>query len=159
MGPLLGQVWARLLQTITAFSHCFNCCRKPKRAFTCNHFSRSGAAVCAQHIRRPRRGAACWISNQIIPDLLQKGLFERIRILGRSRNLPLIPPGGPHMPPFRPQNLRDRGFGRLFSVFFAFQNAFKILHRKKHEKNAKIMDFGLPKPSQNPPKIQPKSRS
>ena len=31
--------------------------------------------------------------------------------------------------------------------------------RKNIEKNAKIKDFGFPKPSQNPPKIHPKSMS
>ena len=52
---------------------------------------------------------------------------------------------------------------RLFFAFFfdflPFQVAFKILHRKNVEKSAKIEDFGLPKPSQNPPKILPKSMS
>ena len=46
----------------------------------------------------------------------------------------------------------------LFSLFLPFQVAFKILHRKNCEKSAKIEDFGLPKPSQNPPKTLPKSR-
>ena len=35
----------------------------------------------------------------------------------------------------------------------------KCLPPSHTQKNAKIMDFGLPKPPQNPPKIHPKSRS
>ena len=42
----------------------------------------------------------------------------------------------------------------LLLAFFLIQAAFQILHRKNDEKSAKIKDFGLPKPFQNPPKIR-----
>ena len=50
-------------------------------------------------------------------------------------------------------------FFDVFSRFFAFQKALRKMLRKIIEKNAKIDYFCLPKPSQNRPKILPKSRS
>ena len=49
------------------------------------------------------------------------------------------------------------GLGRFFGEFLPLGNVLQKLHRKNIEKNAKIEDFGLPKtlpkPSQNPSKI------
>jgi len=60
-------------------------------------------------------------------------------------------------------DLAPRGGNLLpFGFFFdllPFQIALQILHRKKTAKNAKVDDFGLPNPSQNLPKMLPKSRS
>ena len=42
--------------------------------------------------------------------------------------------------------------------FFAFRTALEKWHRKNIEKNAKIEDFGLPKPSQNLSKMPSKSK-
>ena len=49
------------------------------------------------------------------------------------------------------------GFGAFFCNFWPLRNALQKIHRKSTEKNAKIEVLGLPKPSQNPPKMPPKS--
>ena len=43
--------------------------------------------------------------------------------------------------------------------FLLFPSVLQKRHRKNIEKSVKIEDFGLPKPSQNPPKTPPKSMS
>ena len=48
--------------------------------------------------------------------------------------------------------------GAILVDFFLFRNALQNLLRKNIEKNAKIEDFGLPKPSPNPPEMPPKSK-
>ena len=49
--------------------------------------------------------------------------------------------------------------GPSWSIFSPFQPRFKNDIEQNIEKNAKIEDFGLPNPSQNPPKILSKSMS
>ena len=56
-----------------------------------------------------------------------------------------------------PKNLSLFCLGRVFFDFWTFQKELQNLLRKIIQKNAKIKGFGLPKPSQNPSKILPKS--
>ena len=64
-----------------------------------------------------------------------------------------LSPGGPRTPPTRRQKAENFGFFAFLTEFFAFRNACQNLHRKNVEKRAKIEDFGLPKPTPNPPKM------
>ena len=56
-------------------------------------------------------------------------------------------PAGPLTPPGRPKNPWKFGFFALFADFYAFQKMTRNLSWKMRPKNAKIMDFGVPKPS------------
>ena len=47
--------------------------------------------------------------------------------------------------------------GHLFPIAKPLRNLLRNKHRKNSEKHAKIEDFGIPKPSQNGPKMHPKS--
>ena len=64
-------------------------------------------------------------------------------------------PGPAHTAALRPQF----AFEASKCYFFAFQNSSHFLLPFFIEKTAKIIDFGLPKPSQNPPKMPSKSHS
>ena len=72
---------------------------------------------------------------------------------------PLSLPRASHIPPGRPKIDDGPLPDALFFVFLPFQNVFQNLLRKNIEKNAKVEDFGLPKPSQNPSKMPLKSMS
>ena len=67
-------------------------------------------------------------------------------------------PRAPHIPPGRLKISGRPPADALFFVFLPFQNVFQNLLRKIIEKSAKIEDFGLPKPSQNLPKMPSKSK-
>ena len=86
---------------------------------------------------------------------------RKTRILA-SQNPPKIhskclrhSPGPAHTAALRPQF----AFEALKCDFFALQKSSYFLLPFFLEKNAKIMDFGLPKPSQNPFKMPSKSMS
>ena len=64
-----------------------------------------------------------------------------------------LSPGAPRAPQTRPKKAEKFGFSKFLVDFFAFRNALQKRRRKNIEKNAKIKDFGLPKPSQNRVKI------
>ena len=51
-------------------------------------------------------------------------------------------------------NLLLLRFGPLKSIFLLFPSVLQKRLRKNIEKIAKIMDFGLPKPCQNPSKME-----
>ena len=64
-----------------------------------------------------------------------------------------LSPGGSRTPQTRRQKAEKFGFFAFFLDFFAFRTALEKWHRKNIEKSAKIEDFGLPKPTPNPPKM------
>ena len=123
-------------------------------------FFHSGAAVCAQHIRRLPKG--CRACRTLIISLLYflpLRLAFRIRLQIPSSKAfphPYIPSPGPaRTAALRPQF----AFEASKCDFEAFQKSSYFLLPLFLEKIAKIMDFGLPKPSQNPPKMPLKTMS
>ena len=60
-------------------------------------------------------------------------------------------------PQTRSQKAEKFAFFAFFLDFVASRTALEKRHRKNIEKKTKIEDFGLPNPSQNPPKILSKS--
>ena len=70
-----------------------------------------------------------------------------------------LSPAASRTPQTRSQKAEKFGFFQFLLDFFAFRNALQKRRRKNIEKSAKIKDFGLPKPSQNPFKIELKSMS
>ena len=71
---------------------------------------------------------------------------------------PFLSPGAWGPPQTRRQKAEKFGFFAFLVDFFAFRNALQKRLRKNIEKSAKIEDFGLPRPSQNPPKKPSKSK-
>ena len=61
-------------------------------------------------------------------------------------------PRAPHIPPGRAKKAEKFGFFGFFVDHLAFRNALEKRLRKNIEKSAKIEEFGLPKPFQNPSK-------
>ena len=112
--------------------------------------------------RRPTAGgAACRIPNQSLGQISIKPKLLSFKILGLDLRITpsLSLPRAMHIPPGRPQDYRLIALALTFFVFFAFQKIFQNLLRKNDAKSAKIKDFGLPKPSQNPSKTLPKMQS
>ena len=69
---------------------------------------------------------------------------------------PFLSPGAWGSPEPGPKFLLSVSCWLILVDFFGFRRALEKRHRKNNEKNTKIKDFGLPKLSQNPPKILPK---
>ena len=118
------------------------------------------AAVRAQHIRRLPKGCrAC--QTLIISSSLCLPLrpASRIRLQIPSSKAfphPFVPSPGPaRTAALRPQFALEASK----CDFLAFQKSSYFLLPFFLEKNAKIMDFGLPKPSRNPIKMPSKSMS
>ena len=123
-------------------------------------FFPSGAAVCAQHIRRLPKGCrACQILMLSSSLCLPLRPASRIRLQIPSSKAfphPFVPSPGPaRTAALRPQFALEASK----CDFLAFQKSSYFLLPFFLEKNAKIMDFGLPKPSQNPFKMPSKSMS
>ena len=99
---------------------------------------------------------------QIRPDQITKGESERPSSLCKPRLLfpsLFLSPGGWGPPESATKFARSASCWVSWADFLLFWHALQKWHRKNIEKNAKIEDFGLPKPSQNPPKTPPKSMS
>ena len=71
---------------------------------------------------------------------------------------PFLSPGAWGPPQTRRQKAEKFGFFAFLVDFFAFRNALQKRRRKNIEKTAKIKDFGLPKPTQNPSQKLSKSK-
>ena len=71
-----------------------------------------------------------------------------------SNPYPFLSPGAWGSPEPSPKKLLSASCWPILADFFAFPTALEKRHRKNIEKNAKIEDFGLPNPSQNPLKIE-----
>ena len=89
-------------------------------------------------------------------DILSSSSFAQFD-LKCSFPYPFLSPGAWGPPQTRRQKAEKFGFFAFLVDFFAFRTALEKWYRKNIEKNAKIEDFGLPKPSQNRPEILPKS--
>ena len=123
-------------------------------------FSPCSAAVRAQHIRRLPKGCrACQILIISSSLCLPLRLASRIRLQIPSSKAfphPFVPSPGPaRTAALRPQFALEASK----CDFFAFQKSSCFLLPFFLEKIAKIIDFGLPKPFQNPLKTPSKSTS
>ena len=131
-------------------------------------FSPFGEAVCAQHIHRLPQGVPSVPNTRYkLPNIASKACLSLKSLASKAylkARLEIeakfaFPPS--YNPSPRARTDRKKSslfcFWPIFFDFLPFQLAFKILHRKNNEKSAKINDFGLPNPSQNPPKILSKS--
>ena len=118
----------------------------------------SGPAECAERSAAPPQVAPRAKSEiKVLAKYLQAKDAQLQKPRSPDYPLSFSLPRAPHIPPGRPQDLRLIVFVGHFFDFFAFQNGLQNLLRKIIEKNAKIEDFGLSKPSQNPSKTLPKS--
>ena len=126
-------------------------------------YVRSTSAASRRDAKRVKFRYKCLIASKAfvsLKNLALKGYLRawlKISDLGRASPHPISFPPGPHIPRKLQEKRGKKFFVAFFFDFLPFQVAIKILHRKNDEKNAKIKDFGLPKPSQNPSKILPKS--
>ena len=124
-----------------------------------------GTAECAERFRRlPKGWLACRIYPSFLicihqplhsstPSLSQTDISE-IGSRSPMNPHPLVPSPGPAQSAgLRPQF----AFEAPKCDFFAFFNPSHFSLAFLIEKMTKIMDFGLPKPSQNPSKMPPKS--
>ena len=138
-----------------------DCCKKSLLAFTfCFSKPPCSAAVRAQHIRRLPKGEPC------VPDIqalvlycLPLRLAFRIRLQIPSSKAfphPFVPSPGPaRTAALRPQFALEASK----CDFLAFQKSSYFSLPFFFAKIPKIMDFGLPKPSQNPSQKASKTMS
>ena len=98
-------------------------------------FPPCSAAVRAQHIRRPRRGAACWTSTLFPPIFSTKAFQKESEQLGRSGPLPLIPPRRSARTAARAPKSAGHLLGSDFFAIFCFPESVPNLISKKHRKN------------------------
>ena len=113
--------------------------------------SSMGTAECAERSAAPPQVAPrAGFQIQVLGKYLQAQNAQLQKPRPRSPDYPLSisPPGSAHSAG-PGQNSVSASFVGLFFEFLAFQNAVRKMLRKNIEKNAKIEDFGLPKPSQN----------
>ena len=118
-------------------------------------------------IRRPPKVCeACWITItiacQIRQDQSTKGESKRPSSLCRPRFLfpsLFLSPGAWGPPESRAKMWANASCWASWVDFLLFPSVLQKRLRKNIEKSVKIEDFGLPKPSQNPPKTPPKSMS
>ena len=113
-------------------------------------------------LRRPTvGGAACWIPNQSLGQISVKPKMLSFKSLGLDLRITpsLSLPRATHIPPGRRKKASTSNVGPLKLDFVVFQKILQISLRKNYEKNKKIEVFGLRKPSQNLPKMPPKTMS
>ena len=103
------------------------------------------------------------MESQILPNILQKGLSERIRILGRSGTLPIIPPRESAHTAEHPLKKSGERLCSHFFAFFCFPKRVPNFTWKKHRKNCQNQWFWapktLPKSIQNRSKIEPRKNT
>ena len=117
-------------------------------------FHSLGPAECAERSAAPPQVALrAEFQIKILAKYLQAQVAQLQKPRPRSPDFPLSisPPGSAHSAGPAPRRAAKL-FLALFIDFWAFRNGLQNLLRKNIEKTAKIEDFGLPKPSQNPSK-------
>ena len=109
----------------------------------------SGPAECAERSAAPPQVAPrAKFPIQVFANIYQAKVAQLQKPRPRSPDYPLSisPPGHAHSAGPAPRSLPYRSVGNFFR-FLAFQKILENLLRKNIEKNSKIEDFGLPKPS------------
>ena len=116
---------------------------------------KGGTAECAERSAAPPQVGSRVLNfkSKSWPNIFKPQVAQLQKPRPRSPDYPLSisPPGSAHSAgPAQNRNLFC--FCRLFFDFLAFRNALQKRLRKNIEKSAKIKEFGLPKPFQNPSK-------